>query len=134
MARRKTRTLARRLSELSRALTYLRNEVSVFRALRGRKTRSTLIDFRAFSAFDSMFMSDVMKSNIAAMTIMKSMTFQGSLRYVCLPKTKPFANILIIASRMKTTEKKRSKRAARHNKMSKNKTNTHTTKEHQSGY
>ena len=109
MASRKTRTFARRLRELSRALTYLRNEVSVFRALRGRKTRSTLIDFRALSAFDSMFMIDVMKSNSAAMTIIKSITFHGSLRYVHLPKTKPFAKILIIASIMKMTEKKRSK-------------------------
>ena len=78
IAKRKTSTLARRLRELSKALTYLRREVSVLRAFKGRSTRRTRIDFKASSASDSISASVVMKSKMAAMTIKKSMTFHGS--------------------------------------------------------
>ena len=105
MATRKAITLTSYLTDKSSAEVCFLSDFRVFTAFSGLRTLNTRIDFRAES--DSVWTSITVmtKSNMAAFTIRKSITFHGSLRYVFFPKMKPLVNILSSASMMKTTEK-----------------------------
>ena len=73
-------TLASYVKDFSRVETCCLRDGEFFKAFRGLRTRSTLIDLSAERVSESSLKNSIKTSMMAAKTIMKSITFQGSRR------------------------------------------------------
>lgn len=82
IAKRKVITFANYFKDFRRVETCYLSDGKVFMAFNGLSTRRTLIDLSAERASESSCKNSIKKSTIAASTMIKSITFQGSRRYV----------------------------------------------------